>query len=67
MYAFFSLTVFHNNVLCLKVLNSHTQKTAFPGEVFSLGIEALDEIQQQTSAVIRISDADDIVRDSLKQ
>ena len=30
--------------------------------MFSLGIEALDEIQQQTSAVIRISDADDIVR-----
>jgi hypothetical protein len=33
--------------------------TAYPGEVFELGLEALDEINQRTAAVIRISDSDD--------
>ena len=35
------------------------QNTAYPGEVFELGLEALDEINQRTAAVIRISDSDD--------
>ena len=36
-----------------------SQNTAFPGEEFELGLEALDEIDQRTAAVIRISDSDD--------
>ena len=37
------------------------QNTAFPGESFELGLEALDEISRKTSAIIRISDSDDNV------
>ena len=49
--------------MCFMMFESSLdQKTAFPGEVFSLGIEAMDEIQRETSAVIRISDANDDVR-----
>ena len=40
---------------------SVSQNTAFPGEVFGLGLEALDEIDRQTSAAIRISSDDDVM------
>jgi hypothetical protein len=41
-----------------RIVITTANKTAFPGEGFSLGLEALDEINHQTSAVIRIRDSD---------
>lgn len=42
----------------MKLFNT-IQNEAFPGEVFQLGLEALDEIGRTSSAIIRISDDDD--------